>query len=113
MGQTPKEDLLLALQDPEFVRLFGSERAKTELAFAVNRARRQRGMTQRELADRLGRTQPYIAKLESGEANPTIGAVGSLLAVLGLRLVIHTEPLVRREATSAPETKADGEPYTP
>lgn len=36
-------------------------------------ARRKRGLTQAELAQRIGTKQTAIARLESGNANPTIG----------------------------------------
>ncbi|MCL4369124.1 MAG: helix-turn-helix domain-containing protein [Actinobacteria bacterium] len=94
MIRNPRGDLLRDLEDAEFAKLFGAERAKTDLAITFSRARRRLGMTQTEMAKRIGRSQPYIAKLEGGEANPTIATVGTLLATIGLRLVVQTEALV-------------------
>ena len=51
-------------------------------------------MTQKQFAEKLEKSQPYIAKLESGAANPTIGAIGSMLAVVGLRLETDTNVLI-------------------
>lgn len=94
MVRTPEQDLERELQDPEFAKLFGAALAKAEFAVTLANARRGARLTQKELSDRLGRSQPYIAKLEAGDANPTLGTVGSLLAVLGLRLRMHTQPLM-------------------
>lgn len=94
MVRTPRQDLEQELRDVEFTKLYGAAQAKAELAVTLARARHRSGVTQKELGDRLGLSQPYIAKLEAGDANPTLGTVGCLLAVLGLRLVMHSESLL-------------------
>ena len=94
MVRTPRQDLERELHDPEYAKLYGAADAKAEFAVTLARARRKSSVTQKELAGRLGLSQPYIAKLEVGDANPTLGTVGSLLAMLGLRLVTHTELLL-------------------
>lgn len=94
MFRTPMQDIEQRLKDPEYAKLYGAEDAKSEFAIVLSRARDRAGVTQKELADRLGVSQAYIAKLEGGEANPTLGVVGSLMAVLGLRLVMQAEPLL-------------------
>lgn len=88
-----REDLESKLQDREFAKGFGAEAAKTDFALTLAQARLRCGVTQTDLASRLGATQSYIAKLERGDANPTIGAIGRLLAVLGLRLSTSAVPL--------------------
>ena len=93
MVTTPRQDLERELQDPEYAKLYGAAQAKAEFAVTLSNARISAGMTQKELAEKLGRSQPYIAKLERGDANPTIGTIGSLLAILDCRLVTRTHPL--------------------
>lgn len=93
MPTTPTDDLLERLEDPEYAKLYGAENAKVDFAITLTKARKSLNHTQKSLADKLGISQPYIAKLEAGEANPTLGAVGSLLATLGYRLVTQTAPL--------------------
>lgn len=46
--------------------------------------RRQLGLNQTELADRLGMTQPMVSRIERGERQPTVqqGAAIMLLAEL-------------------------------
>ncbi|MEA3421083.1 MAG: helix-turn-helix transcriptional regulator [Acidobacteriota bacterium] len=94
MAEIWQEDLDRELQDPEFAKLYGAEQAKGEIAISLAKARINQGLTQNGLAIKVGASQPYIAKLERGDANPTIGNIGSMLAILGLRLVVDTMPLV-------------------
>lgn len=115
------QDIEERLKDPEYAKLFGTEDAKTEFAVVLARARDRAGVTQKELADRLGVSQAYIAKLSRGDANPTLGAVGRMLAALGFSLRMDVEPLPGYEATpeharkgelavadASPATKCDG-----
>ena len=81
-----RQDLDARLNDLEFAKGFGAEAAKTDFALTLARARLFLGVTQTALARELGVSQSYIAKLERGDANPTIGMAGRILAVLGLRI---------------------------
>ncbi|GEM_PF-197299 len=107
MTRTPLEDIAEDLKDPEYAKLFGAEDAKSEFAIALCRARDRAGVTQKELADRLGVSQAYIAKLSAGDANPTLGAVGRMLAALGFSLKMDVEPLLGYEANGQPERKGE------
>ena len=93
---TPEHDLEENLQDIEFKTYYGEAMAKQEIAVALAKARISKGMTQVEVAEKVGHSQPYIAKLERGDANPTIGKIGSLLANLDLKLKTSVEPLIGR-----------------
>jgi transcriptional regulator with XRE-family HTH domain len=86
------------LQDPDFRRDFGAEKAKLVLAMALVESRKQAGLTQQQLADLAGVTQSWIAELEQGHANPTIGRVGGLLALVWKRLEFRIAPLTIRDA---------------
>ena len=55
------------------------------------RIRKERGLTQEELAERSGLTQQYLSDLERGKRNPTIVTLYELAQALG---VSHVE-LVR------------------
>ncbi|MFC2058340.1 helix-turn-helix domain-containing protein [Chloroflexota bacterium] len=88
-------DLNQRLSDPEFKKEFGSELSKTEIAVTLTSARLATGTTQVDLAKKLGTSQSYIAKLERGDANPTIGMIGKVLASMDLRLKANTESIVR------------------
>ena len=81
------------LKDVEYRQEFGSEIAKLEVAAALADARETAGMTQLALAERANVSQAYIAKLERGDANPTIGHIGRLLACMGLRTSVSVAPI--------------------
>lgn len=81
------------LDDLEYRREYGAERAKYEIALAFADARKQRGLTQEELAELVGVTQAYIAKLERGDANPTIGHIAGIAAAIWFKLLFQFEPL--------------------
>jgi transcriptional regulator with XRE-family HTH domain len=82
------------LKDPEYSMEYGEETARASLAVCLATARIEAGLTQQQLATMIGRSQPYVSKLESGEANPTLGAIGRILACLGKQLVCEAQPLV-------------------
>jgi transcriptional regulator with XRE-family HTH domain len=88
-----ERDLIDELKDLEFAGLYGSECARSEFGLMLFHVRQTLNLTQKQLAEKLGVRQPYIAQLESGEANPTLGSAGKILAALGLKIVISTEPL--------------------
>ena len=101
------ETLRKELQDPEFARYYGEDQAKTELALAIYAVRSKLKLTQSDLANKLNISQPYIAKLEKGDINPTVGHIGSLLALVGFKLKFYTEALIsdRVEAVQPMVTK--------
>jgi y4mF family transcriptional regulator len=93
MVRTFEHDLQNDLQDPLAAKYFGAASAKSSFAITLSKARKNLGLTQQELAHKIGVSQSYIAKLEGGEANPTLEKIGSLLAVLGLSLTTDVTAL--------------------
>ncbi len=108
MTRTFEGDLRENLQDPEFAKMFGAAQAKSSFALTLARARANLGLTQKELANKVGVSQAYISKLEGGETNPTLERIGSLLAMLGLSLTTDTTVL-----SPYPETLAWVTNWTP
>jgi transcriptional regulator with XRE-family HTH domain len=62
-----------------------------ELARALIEARTMAGLTQAELALRMGTTQSVIARLESGRVQPTTATLQRLARATGTRLRITFE----------------------
>ena len=91
-----EKDLQIELEDPEFAKSYGAECATSGFGLTLLHARQKQKLTQQQLSDRLGIRQPYIAQLESGEANTTLRSAGKILASLGLKLVITTVPLKQK-----------------
>lgn len=57
----------------------------------VRRARRRAGISQAELARRLGTKQPVVARWERGIQAPTLDTVRRVVAACGLRLDLLLE----------------------
>lgn len=68
----------------------GYERARRafELAEQVRELREARGLSQSELAERIGSTQPAVARLEAGGVAPTIETLERIAGALGLELSV-------------------------
>jgi HTH-type transcriptional regulator / antitoxin HipB len=66
------------------------ERARRayELGLRIRDQREAAGLTQKELADRIGSTQPAIARLEAGGQEPTVATLRRIASALGAELVI-------------------------
>jgi transcriptional regulator with XRE-family HTH domain len=62
------------------------------LASAVIDARTRAGLTQQELARKMGTTQPVVARLESGRVRPSMRTLERFAEAIGSRLLISFEP---------------------
>ena len=60
-----------------------------ELAERVREARERLGITQAELAARIGSTQPAIARLEAGGITPSFDTLRRIAMALDLELVVE------------------------
>lgn len=54
-------------------------------------ARAKKGLTQEQLAQKMGTKQSAIARLESGSANPSVSFLEKLSKVLGAKLIIQLQ----------------------
>jgi UDP-N-acetylglucosamine 1-carboxyvinyltransferase len=63
------------------------ETATRRIGFLVRDARRHRGLTQQQLADRLGTSQSAVARIEQGGQNLTLDLLGRLSAALQSELI--------------------------
>lgn len=59
-----EEDKLRALADPEFRAIYEAESSKKELWLQLVEARQAAGLTQQEVARRLGVSQAQVARIE-------------------------------------------------
>ena len=73
------------LKDPGVRVLYEEEHAKTEIANAVRSARLKAGLTQLELATKIGTKQSVIARLESGgdKRTPSLPLLARIAAACG------------------------------
>ena len=75
-------------KDSEFVR----EYEALEVPFAIIGARVHAGLTQEELAERMGTSQSAIARLESGRSHPSTTTLAKLAAATGTKLRVSFVP---------------------
>ncbi|MGH8577843.1 MAG: helix-turn-helix domain-containing protein [Gammaproteobacteria bacterium] len=80
------------LKDPAYREAYNSLAEEFALAAAVIEARSRAGLTQEELAERMGTTQPVVARLESGRIRPSTRTLERLAQATGSRLIIRFEP---------------------
>ena len=72
------------------------------LAEEVILMRQQRGLTQKQLADRLGTQQSSISRLESRKALPSIRFLKQVADALGCELLIQFVPREELEELESP-----------
>jgi transcriptional regulator with XRE-family HTH domain len=58
----------------------------------VKQARAAAGLSQTELADRMGTTQSAVARLESRRSNPRVETLDRAVASTGQRVTVSVEP---------------------
>ena len=61
---------------------------KQSIIAQLRALRKQRGMTQRELAEKIGQTQQRIAEIESGQYSPSLETLKPILKALNAELLI-------------------------
>ncbi len=67
-------------------------RTPDDLALAVRERRRDLGLSQQQLADRLGVSRQWVVALEAGHPRAEIGLVLRALRSLSLRVVVEPVP---------------------
>jgi len=91
------------MKAPSYRKAYSALEEEFTLASIVIDARNRAGLTQSELARRMGTKQPVVARLESGRARPSMRTLERLAKATGSRLLIRFEPreVVRREGRRA------------
>ena len=64
------------------------QKARMDLVIALYEARRAAGLTQKELAERLGTNQTYVAALEKGRKNITFSTLARYARACGKRVAV-------------------------
>jgi transcriptional regulator with XRE-family HTH domain len=69
---------------------------ESSFGFVLRELRQRAGLSQRELAERIGSTQSAVARMEKGEAEPKLCTLRKLADALNQDLHVHvraTEPV--------------------
>ncbi len=93
--KTSERVLAEELRDPDFRREWDRTTVARAVALKVLAYRTEHGLSQRGLAQKLGMTQPQLARLEAGEHNPTIDTLARLAQTLDIEFAIDVHPRQR------------------
>lgn len=80
------------MADPAFRQEWEALEPEFAIVQAIIDARKESGLTQKQLSERTGIAQADISKLESGNGNPSIKTLQRLAAGMGMRVKIEFQP---------------------
>lgn len=81
-----------SLKDPEVRAEWDRTALARDVSIWLLRYRKEHGLTQNQLAEQLGWRQPAVARLESGEHEPSLSTLHHLIEHLGGKVRIDIEP---------------------
>ncbi|MDA9428876.1 hypothetical protein B834_1363 [Enterococcus mundtii 1A] len=73
-------------ESPTFAQEFEAEKQRLEIAVAVTELRSELGVSQREFAEKVGKPQSTIARIENGSMNPSIKILYEIATKVGKEL---------------------------
>jgi len=73
----------------EFQKEYAKENERLQVAVALMRLREAEGLTQRQLAEKVGKPQSTIARIENGNMNVSYGILNEIADGLGKKLEIR------------------------
>ena len=76
----------------EYDQAYGEARLAADVGERIRAARETAGLSQRELAARMGTSQAAVARLEAGGVGATLTTLHRVAAALGLELSIDLRP---------------------
>jgi DNA-binding XRE family transcriptional regulator len=91
----PRLSRMLASEFPDLIERYEELRALYGVVSRLSALRKERGLTQAQLADRLGRPQSLISAIESGRMSPHIETIVAIARELGHSVRIELEPFER------------------
>lgn len=83
-----QEYLNKQLKNKEIKRLYEEYGKQLEIAYQIIKLRKERRMSQIELAKQIGTTQSNIARMESGQQNFTVGMLNKVAEIFNKDLKI-------------------------
>lgn len=85
----PFEDVLArALKDPEVKKGYDALELEFSIIEQVIKKRLEKGLSQKQLAEKIGTKQSAIARLEGGTSNPSVAFLEKVSKALGSKLQI-------------------------
>ena len=84
------------LSDPEFQCEYDALEPEFAIIHAMLDARKNSGLTQKQLAERTGIAQGDISKIETGNGNPSLKTLKRLASAMDMKLKLEFEPITSR-----------------
>ena len=84
-----KKKLEKKLRDPEYKAKWDAYDPEYQVIKTLIEARRKKNVTQKQLAEMTGITQPDISRLENGRGNPSLRTLNNLAKGLGMALKVE------------------------
>jgi len=81
------------LKDPEFKKEYDALEPEFAIIQAIIDARKDSGLTQKQLSEKTGIAQTDISRLENGNANPSLRTLKRLADGMGMSLKLEFTPL--------------------
>ncbi|RMG01902.1 MAG: XRE family transcriptional regulator [Acidobacteria bacterium] len=96
-----------ALKEPALEKQFLGAAAINRLADAILILRKQRGLTQKQLAERVGTTQAVISRVESGSVKPSFETILKIAEALDAAIDVRFVPIenMRRKSVGDEESR--------
>jgi transcriptional regulator with XRE-family HTH domain len=86
------------LQDEEVKKVYDESGPEFELVRLIIEKRNEQGLTQEELARRIGTRQSAVSRLEKGDYNPTLSFLRKVARALDTELHISLDIPVKKKA---------------
>ena len=108
--KTVSHETLLAeemARDPAFREEWERTALARLVAVQLIKYRAANKLSQRALAERLGKKQPYVARLEAGDTNPDFETLVNISRALGIEFVIDIAPAAKTPQLVPQEVAAE------
>lgn len=81
------------LEDSGFKKEYDSLQPEYDIINAMIKARKEQGLTQKQLSELTGISQADISRIENGTRNPSLGMIKRLAAGMGMQLKLEFLPV--------------------
>jgi len=76
-------------KDKKFQRLYDIEKKKLDLAVALVKARKRKGLTQGDVAKKAGIRWETVSRIENGKVNSSLDVLSRVFAAVGKRVSLE------------------------
>ena len=92
MGKSFREKHEEMMADPEYRKEYEALEEEFQVVRALIAARQRAGLTQQEVAERMGTTQSVVARMESGRPLPSLRSLMRYAEATGSRVDLKLTP---------------------